>query len=232
MQDELKDWVINEIETRELKGLCGVADLRKVYNNLIKPQKEEVKKVCSDFAIDLDNGCVVSIGIALPEHAIESIDRGWKDYVEEYKRVNEILNQLASEIAAKVNGYAVGATINIGKNFDSVYYRLAILSHVTSAEQAGLGMRGKNNLLVTKEYGSAVRLASVITGKNLKRDGVFEEYLCAGCYECLKICQTLNKKNYVEDCWEIIKLRSEQLGADVCGLCLKACYENGKWRRL
>lgn len=64
------------------------------------------------------------------------------------------------------------------------------LPHKTIAGLAGLGWIGKHNLLITKEYGSAVSMCSVLTNAPLKPSR--EEVLmprCNGCNICVKVCK-------------------------------------------
>ena len=55
---------------------------------------------------------------------------------------------------------------------------------------AGLGSRGRNNLLVTRNFGPRVRLISVATDAELEFDGPFEKELCRDCDLCIRACPT------------------------------------------
>jgi epoxyqueuosine reductase QueG len=54
--------------------------------------------------------------------------------------------------------------------------------------RAGLGSYGENGLLVTEKFGSAVRIAGVITAANLKPDQPLSEDMCDHCMRCIKAC--------------------------------------------
>jgi epoxyqueuosine reductase QueG len=60
------------------------------------------------------------------------------------------------------------------------------LRHV--AEAAGLGMLGKNNLLLTPQFGPRVRLGGVVTAAPIEPDESFSENLCGGCEACIDAC--------------------------------------------
>ncbi len=54
---------------------------------------------------------------------------------------------------------------------------------------SGVGFIGKNNMLITKEYGSYVFLGEIITSLKIKEDNV-KESLCRDCVKCIKACPT------------------------------------------
>ena len=62
------------------------------------------------------------------------------------------------------------------------------LPHKTVATRAGLGWIGKNCLLVTREYGSAVRLSSLLTDAPLPSDVPVTESYCGNCTVCVSRC--------------------------------------------
>jgi epoxyqueuosine reductase QueG len=98
------------------------------------------------------------------------------------------------------------------------------LSHKHAARAAGLGVLGKNSLLITPQYGNRVHLVSVITDLDLEPDPLVEEELCPpNCRLCLDACpagalkgdrvvvqklcreiigKTLPKGYWVYHCWE------------------------------
>ena len=54
--------------------------------------------------------------------------------------------------------------------------------------RAGLGSYGENGLLVTREFGSAIRLAGVLTTADLETDHPLEEDVCDHCGKCVSAC--------------------------------------------
>jgi epoxyqueuosine reductase QueG len=239
----VKQWINKEIHRKRFKGTCGIASLSDVYNCLMPVQQEEVRKVCgSDFDRLVNSGSIISIAAFHTEAAIESINiardgkidyHRWNVYADEYNRINNALNEVGAKLAPMLDGFSCRATSELGKKVRSVeeYYRFAKISHRVVAEHAGIGSRGKNELIVTKQNGSAVRLNSVITPVELDKDQKAKN-LCGNCRVCLDSCRILPKKgelrNYRQQCME--KINALNLRHSVCGICLRACYENGNWR--
>ena len=54
--------------------------------------------------------------------------------------------------------------------------------------RAGLGSYGENGLLVTREFGSAVRVSGVVTAAELPGDPLAEEDVCDHCMRCVEAC--------------------------------------------
>lgn len=68
---------------------------------------------------------------------------------------------------------------------------MGILSHRHAAVKAGLGVIGKNSLLVTPEYGSRITLVTILTDLTLAADSSRCENLCPpACRRCLDACPT------------------------------------------
>lgn len=54
--------------------------------------------------------------------------------------------------------------------------------------KAGLGSYGENGLLVTEKYGSAIRLAGILTDAELELDSPLKTDACDHCMECVTCC--------------------------------------------
>lgn len=57
-----------------------------------------------------------------------------------------------------------------------------------AAVAAGLGILGRNNLLVNPRFGSRVRYLAVLTTADLPGDPLFSQDLCGDCDLCIKAC--------------------------------------------
>ncbi len=58
-----------------------------------------------------------------------------------------------------------------------------------AAIEAGLGNMGKNNILITKEYGPRIRLGGVLTSAKLEQDKKIKDDPCIpGCTMCMESC--------------------------------------------
>lgn len=121
------------------------------------------------------------------------------------------------------------------------------LPHKTVATRDGLGWIGKNCLLVTKKYGCAVRLSSLLTNAPLPADKPLDESQCGGCTVCVNRCpaqaltgvlwNTGTKREELlrrEDCKKMQIERMKQatgLETDLCGLCFAVCPYTQKYLR-
>ena len=54
--------------------------------------------------------------------------------------------------------------------------------------RSGLGSYGENGLLVTKEFGAAIRLSGLVTSAGLDEDSPLEEDTCDHCKRCIDAC--------------------------------------------
>lgn len=95
---------------------------------------------------------------------------------------------------------------------------------------SGVGFIGKNNMLITKEYGSYVFLGEIITDLELESDKPIE-VLCSECNKCIEACPTkaiservtnsniclsyITQKKDIEDYW-FNKFEGRIFGCDTC----------------
>ena len=101
--------------------------------------------------------------------------------------LNEKLNRVGKFIHTKVP--------------DSFCYELSVtapVSIVAIAEQAGLGWKGKNTLLLQKEAGSMVFLTALLTNISLPSDPPVTN-LCGSCTLCIDACPSQALKPYQID---------------------------------
>ncbi|MBT3362110.1 MAG: epoxyqueuosine reductase [Chloroflexi bacterium] len=132
----------------------------------------------ADMRADMPVG--VSIAVALDPKIIAEINYGpTNEYNAEYKRANRLLTTLGNLAAEtlKSDGYKARALAptDEGLNLDTL---TRLLPHKTAATRAGLGWIGKCALLVTKDYGSALRLTTVFTDANLPMGTPVNQSMC------------------------------------------------------
>lgn len=136
---------------------------------------------------DLKHG--ISIALKLPVDVVDGIEDGpTMEYYDTYYAWNDKLNQLGelAESYIKKHGYnAMAQTTGVVKEYGN--YRTP-MPHKTVATNAGVGWIGKCALLVTKEYGSAIRITSVLTDAPLQFDVPMKESLCGSCLKCTNAC--------------------------------------------
>lgn len=225
------------LEKIHYEGVFGVANFNSVYQELLPIQQAKFKELCQlQFQEFMQQGSIISVGIAYPESIIDCIDvrhngiidkARWNVYAREYQKLNRLLNDISRDLATHFGGISIPATLEgfaNEVNHVEEYYGHTI-SHRVGAEYAGLGWRGKNELIVHEQYSCALRFASIITTLPLLQ-GIKKESLCGNCRACLETCSILKKKshlkNYRENCRKyIIAL---ELDDEVCGKCIWACY--------
>jgi epoxyqueuosine reductase QueG len=220
----------------ERDGIIGVAKFQHVYAELMPEQQARLREVSGEqFRCLLRNGSIICIAMAYPESAIDAIDAKLKDgtidkttwniYAGEYDALNKALDTVAREIAERFSGIVIPPVTGAHVKKVEDYYGKTI-SHRVVAEYAGLGWRGKNELLVNEKLSCALRFASIITDLPLPH-GKQLEPLCGDCTACVDACAILKTKsklpNYRSNCMQSIT----KLGLDavVCGKCIKACYQ-------
>lgn len=102
------------------------------------------------------------------------------------------------------------------------------LPHKTIALLSGIGWIGKNNLLVTPEYGSAISICSVLTDATIDYDLVNTKLSsCGNCTLCRDVCEP---KALSGDLWTLEKGRDEILDVHNCSTCLK-CMIHCPWTK-
>ena len=113
----------------------------------------------------------------------------------------------------------------------------ALFSFKYAAVNAGLGWIGKNDVLITEEYGPRVRLSAVLIDYPFESGNKITESRCGSCTKCVDICphKALKGAN-----WDISTLRSDLIDyhlcnqkrsayieshgrKNACGLCMVVC---------
>jgi len=219
-----------------LRGVLGVSAFDSVHSKLLEVQQSRLREMCgSNFDELMEGGSVIGIAYSYPDFAIDTIavkrgrgfDRDiWNIYARWYAGLNEALNATAERLARETGGIPIPATTGGGgREISHVeeYYGMAV-SHRVVAEQAGIGWRGRNELIVNPRYGCAIRLASVATPLPIERTAETYEG-CGDCRSCLDACAFLREKDALENYREQCRRYIISLGLDdmVCGKCIKAC---------
>ena len=181
----------------------------------------------------------ISIAVAMTPSVVRGISNGATlEYHAEYKQLNSLLQDLVDigcRTLEDLNFHALGQTVTAYTQNGT--YRTA-LPHKTVATRAGLGWIGKNALLVTEEFGSALRLSSIITDAPLKTGVPFNESECAECNCCTDACIAKAIKGINWDiskdrdiffdastCRTVARERAAKIGLDgtFCGKCIEVC---------
>ena len=182
----------------------------------------------------------ISILVSIPKSVVKSIREGPNiEYYNQYYGLNNKLNNLA-EIGAcyiETMGYkAIALTTDNVKEFGN--YRTN-LPHKTVATLAGLGWIGKSALFVTNEYGSAIRLTSILTNMELDYGTPIRKSMCGDCNQCVKACpgeaitgKLWDAETDRDELFDPIKCRKmarqlakERINKEItlCGKCIEIC---------
>lgn len=106
-------------------------------------------------------------------------------------RLNNIAYYLSCFIEEKYHANAIPIPANAPYyHWDQEsQYGAGDLSHKHAAVAAGLGVIGKNALLITPQYGNKVNLVSIITDIELEADSPIDKELCpSSCRLCITAC--------------------------------------------
>jgi len=182
----------------------------------------------------------ISFGFPISKGILRLIKSGpTLEYYEEYNRLNSLLINAAGELEKILAslGFKALALEGTARHYDTNALT-TILPHKTSATLAGLGWIGKCDLLITEEFGSAVRLSTVLTDAPLVAGKPLTESKCGGCEACVKKCPAKAisgkewrrgiKREILYDafaCSAMTKKLADAIGAGhrICGICIANC---------
>lgn len=170
-----------------------------------------------------------AISIALPMDREDMLHtpshRSNQQIMEAYRQVNRVAIRLARCIRGL--GYPAQASTNLAPGSSSE------VLHVPIAIEAGLGQLGKHGSLITAEYGSNVRLATVLTdlplAVELPRDLGVDDF-CQNCRICETNCPphaihpekqlVRGKRKWYVNFDKCVPYFAETRG---CGICIEVC---------
>lgn len=158
--------------------------------------------------------------------------RSNREIMDAYRRVNRVAIRLAAYIRSL--GYPAQASANLAPGSS------AEVLHISIAIAAGLGQLGKHGSLITVEFGSNVRLATVLTDLPLGIDPPRDIAVDDLCHNC-RICETncpphaiFSEKQLVrgEKKWYVDFDKCAPYFAETrgCGICIEVCPWSEKGR--
>jgi epoxyqueuosine reductase len=182
----------------------------------------------------------ISIAIALdPKIMYQVKDGPTAAYYQEYKRLNALLDDLGQKTVQFLIERGYKAKARPATFAEDKANLTAKLPHKTVATRAGLGWVGKCALLVTKKYGSAIRLATVLTDAPLQPGTPVNYSLCLHCTHCTDACPARAHTGALwqpglprEALYDAFKCRDTARGlsmksfgesVSLCGLCIVVC---------
>jgi epoxyqueuosine reductase QueG len=211
---------LKEFATGQGIALFGAADITGLRDTFHIHPPESVAH--------LDRG--VSLAVRLSDAVLETlVDKPNLLYKHHYREANELLDAVAFRLAARIEDWGYRALAVAASQIIDWRKQIAYLSHKKVAVQAGLGWLGRNNLLVTPQFGARVRLVTVLTSMPLEADRPLKNE-CRACRDCQAVCPAgaIGKRQEDFDhqaCYEQLGhfAKKENIGYYICGLCQKVC---------
>lgn len=195
----------------------------------------------------------IVFGIALDPAAVALVPQmASMQYYQAYQGANKRLDEISLLVQDFVtqNGYhAIAQSMDyVNRQRDQIgpdqRSGRAFLPYKTVAALAGLGWIGKNALLITEPYGSAIRFSSVLTDAPLPVQQETPVCLCDNCRICVDACPGQAIKNTtwtpqtdrdelfnLEACKKAIAERGKPLNIQngSCGVCIAVCPYTQKY---
>lgn len=180
----------------------------------------------------------VSIAMRLRPAALTGVEDGpTTAYLDEYRRLNLTLDQIAESLVALLHlaghkAERLSATL-ADKDVED-WSAAGVFPHKTAATQAGLGWIGKTALFVSPELGPKLRLATVFTDLPLPAGVPLTSGRCGSCRACVEACPAKAGRDVQ---WQAGMARDELYderacerhldgyeGFDgICGICVAVC---------
>ncbi len=212
-------------QVAEQQGIDLVAstNIDPEYRERFHPSFREVSE-------SLDYAVVIGMRLSQPVLDTVTVAPTWT-YYHHYRMVNLALDQAALAIggACRRSGF-MAFPVPASQILDWNHLR-GHLSHRAMGEMAGLGWRGRNNLLVHPRFGSMVRYATVLTDMPLPDRSAGEDITgCGQCRECIAACP-VGAIHEEAETFELDRCtaqlrrfaREEKLNTMICGLCVRVC---------
>ena len=201
-------------------SLFGVADLHQLERDQVLLPSRLIDQL--PFGL--------SIAFHLSDAVLEEIENQPTPlYFHHYQRVNILLDTIGLEVTSAIQKLRYQALPIPASQIVDWKRQKAHLSHKQVARLAGLGWMGRNNLLVNQEFGSRIRLVTILTNLPLEKNSP-SSMNCGSCRACLSVCPAGAIAERQEDfdhlrCHEQLKTFSKTLhfSHHICGICVKAC---------
>ena len=159
-----------------------------------------------------------------PDYVQSRIDDNYNFDDDEYSQTEHKAGKMTDELTKFLTekGYKAISQSDAGLLADEVFNfetKESVLPHKTVALLGGLGWIGKNNLLITPEYGAAQCLGTVLTDAPLDTLSYTPLLLqCGNCNICRDICE---RKVLKGTTWNTTISRDDIIDVYGCNTCLK-----------
>lgn len=174
MPESLPAWLVLWMKEQDVH-LWGVADLR----DFATPGDESGKSF--PFAL--------SWAVPMNPRIMARIQHGPNQaYADEYAGVNDRINRLAKEVSSEIRGRGFRVLeLAASDRTDPVHLR-GDFPHKTAATRAGLGWIGRHCQLISRTFGSWLRLGTVFIDMALPCGKPVERHFCGRCTLCVEAC--------------------------------------------
>ena len=183
----------------------------------------------------------ICVAVRYPANVIKGIaNLPTAEYNHWYNKLNQHLDELVilgSEFL-QTQGYGAipqtRARVGSGEEDNNT-----VLPHKTVATRAGIGWIGKSALLVTDQYGSMIRISSILTDAPLRTSPAMNHSKCGDCIICVDACPAnaisgrtwevgLCRDEFYDSykCRKVAQERAKQgFGGEntICGKCIEIC---------
>jgi len=180
-----------------------------------------------DFATPKDDSgqrlpFAVAWAIPMDPHIMAGIQQGPNQaYADEYTRVNHLINELARLLADEIKSRGFKAyALASSERTDKVNIK-GDFPHKTAATRAGLGWIGRHCQLITRKFGSWIRLGTVFSDMALLCGTPMERSFCGRCMRCVEACPATALKG---NAWHPGLQREKILDAAACDRWKKENY--------
>jgi len=134
-------------------------------------------------------------------------------YADEYTRVNNRINEIAQMLVDQLKTRGFQALVLAASDRTDKVNIKGDFPHKTAATRAGLGWIGRHCQLITRKYGSWVRLGTVFTDLEMPLGSPMERHFCGHCTRCVEACPAKALKG---NAWYPGRLREEILDVEAC----------------
>ncbi len=109
-------------------------------------------------------------------------------YADEYARVNYQINGFSLALAAEIKDRGFRSKALAASERSDTLHIKGDFPHKTAATRAGLGWIGRHCQLITRPFGSWVRLGTVFTDMEMPCGPSMEKNFCGSCRRCVDAC--------------------------------------------
>lgn len=182
----------------------------------------------------------VSVAIELPKDLFDQeYFQPNASYAACYKATNQKLDEITNQIAKLFEEHGYNSLAIPASEYVDDNRAYGAISHKAVGYMAGLGWLGKNQLLLTRQFGPRVRLATVLSDAPFSQTSFPEKNRCLYCTACLDACPVgalsdvpigssyveIQKSFCFSKCHNQVYKFAElpEIGEPICGICINAC---------